>query len=205
MVSDLGNAFISQVQPHGLCLRARLKEYQVSLAPLVVRNKCLFSENICGWKIIVLSGRIIRCSHLRQQGARRMNKSKWRTSPYRRQHLLSHRFPSLLLDRSQLSFVHNRCRLSHHFPYQQWLSLKIVWRIRWQAFAKLQKIPELVESRSAGLEGSGATRIFNGFETLLIPGGWPNSMEWDMTSMLVDYQWKGRFELVISIRIYYSH
>lgn len=41
----------------------------------------------------------------------------------------------------------------------------------------LQKIPELVDSESAGLEGSGATRIFNGFETLLIPGGRPNSME----------------------------
>ncbi|CAI9268533.1 unnamed protein product [Lactuca saligna] len=35
----------------------------------------------------------------------------------------------------------------------------------------LQKIPELVDSESAGLEESGATRIFNGFESLLIPGG----------------------------------
>nr|GEU73832.1 ribonuclease H-like domain-containing protein [Tanacetum cinerariifolium] len=34
----------------------------------------------------------------------------------------------------------------------------------------LQKIPELVVSESAGLEESGATRIFNGFESLLIPG-----------------------------------
>ncbi|KAI3670767.1 hypothetical protein L2E82_53736 [Cichorium intybus] len=41
----------------------------------------------------------------------------------------------------------------------------------------LQKIPELVDSESAGLEESGATRIFNGFESLLIPGGRPNSME----------------------------
>lgn len=31
--------------------------------------------------------------------------------------------------------------------------------------------PELVDSESAGLEESGATRIFNGFESLLIPGG----------------------------------
>nr|GEY82403.1 hypothetical protein Ccrd_001133 [Tanacetum cinerariifolium] len=36
---------------------------------------------------------------------------------------------------------------------------------------------ELVDSESAGLEESGATRIFNGFESLLIPGGWLNSME----------------------------
>ncbi|CAK9172673.1 unnamed protein product, partial [Ilex paraguariensis] len=32
----------------------------------------------------------------------------------------------------------------------------------------LQKIPELVDSESAGLEGSGATRIFNGFESRLL-------------------------------------
>nr|GEZ17449.1 ribosomal protein S11, chloroplastic [Tanacetum cinerariifolium] len=36
---------------------------------------------------------------------------------------------------------------------------------------------ELVDSESAGLEESGATRIFNGFESLLVPGGQPNSME----------------------------
>nr|GEV72845.1 hypothetical protein [Tanacetum cinerariifolium] len=41
----------------------------------------------------------------------------------------------------------------------------------------LQKIPELVDSKSAGLEESGATRIFNGFESLLIPGGRPNSIK----------------------------
>ncbi|KAI3666081.1 hypothetical protein L1987_87150 [Smallanthus sonchifolius] len=41
----------------------------------------------------------------------------------------------------------------------------------------LQKTPELFDSESAGLEESGATRIFNGFESLLIPGGRPNSME----------------------------
>nr|GEZ04821.1 ribosomal protein S11, chloroplastic [Tanacetum cinerariifolium] len=38
-------------------------------------------------------------------------------------------------------------------------------------------ISELVDSESAGLEESGATRIFNGFESLLVPGGQPNSME----------------------------
>nr|GEX91512.1 retrovirus-related Pol polyprotein from transposon TNT 1-94 [Tanacetum cinerariifolium]GFA52867.1 retrovirus-related Pol polyprotein from transposon TNT 1-94 [Tanacetum cinerariifolium] len=37
----------------------------------------------------------------------------------------------------------------------------------------LQKIPELVDSESAGLEESGATRIFNGFESLLTSGGPP--------------------------------
>nr|GEU31631.1 cytochrome P450 716B1-like [Tanacetum cinerariifolium] len=36
---------------------------------------------------------------------------------------------------------------------------------------------ELVDSESAGLEEFGATRIFNGFESLLIPGGRPDSME----------------------------
>ncbi|KAI3729088.1 hypothetical protein L6452_17736 [Arctium lappa] len=41
----------------------------------------------------------------------------------------------------------------------------------------LQKIPELFDSESVGLEESGATRIFNGYESLLIPGGRPNSME----------------------------
>ncbi|KAI3664946.1 hypothetical protein L6452_43559 [Arctium lappa] len=41
----------------------------------------------------------------------------------------------------------------------------------------LQKILELVDSDSAVLEESEARRIFNGFESLLIPGGRPNSME----------------------------
>lgn len=41
----------------------------------------------------------------------------------------------------------------------------------------LQKIPKWVDSESAGLEGSGATRIFNRFETLFVSGGRPNSME----------------------------
>lgn len=50
---------------------------------------------------------------------RRLNKSKQRTSSYRRQYLSSRRFPSLLLDQSQLSFVHNRRRLSQHFSYRQ--------------------------------------------------------------------------------------
>nr|GEV14659.1 transposase (putative), gypsy type [Tanacetum cinerariifolium] len=44
-------------------------------------------------------------------------------------------------------------------------------------WTSLQKISELVDLESAGLEESKATRIFNGFESLLIPGGWPNSIE----------------------------
>lgn len=44
----------------------------------------------------------------------------WRTSPFRRQQFgVVNAF-----DQSHLSFVHNRCQLSHHFPYWQWLSSK---------------------------------------------------------------------------------
>ncbi|GAB4856172.1 hypothetical protein Ancab_039453 [Ancistrocladus abbreviatus] len=42
---------------------------------------------------------------------------------------------------------------------------------------RCKRIPKWVDSESAGLEGSGATRIFNGFETFFISGGRPNSME----------------------------
>nr|GEX51079.1 hypothetical protein [Tanacetum cinerariifolium] len=56
------------------------------------------------------------------------------------------------------------------------------WFEEFDYWPSLQKIAELVDSESAGLEESRATRIFNGFKSLLIPGVRPNSMEFAIRS-----------------------